>query len=290
LGDRLAASYGKCEFVGCDDSAEDRPRHSAVMTEVIKQAGMSLIVQQGVATLALDLPHPKNAFRAEDAQRLSSMLDEAMTAGARCLVLRGKPDCFCAGWDIAGIRPGQDDPVATITDVVAPLCNKLRALPVPTLSVVAGPALGFGFGLALSCDMCIAQEDALFGSPFRSIGMVPDSGTHFFLRERLGTARACELIFTGRLLSGAEAASLGLINAAVPQGGLDEAVMRLASAIAAGPTQAFRLSKEILQTGGDLDAVMAHEARQLQAVFATADLQEGLRAFKERRKPVFQGR
>ncbi|MDR6861132.1 enoyl-CoA hydratase-related protein [Variovorax guangxiensis] len=254
------------------------------------KAGMSLILQDGVATLALDLPHPKNAFRAEDAQRLSTMLDEAVAASARCLVLRGKPDCFCAGWDIAAIRPGQDDPVTTITEIVAPLCNKLQVLPIPTLSAVAGPALGFGFGLALSCDMCVAEEDALFGSPFRTIGMVPDTGTHFFLRERLGTARASELIFTGRLLTGAEAASLGLINAAVARGELDEAITRLAGAIASGPTQAFRLSKEILRAGGDLDAVMAHEARQLQAAFATADLQEGLRAFKERRKPIFQGR
>ena len=260
------------------------------MTETKNTAGMSLSLQDGVATLAFDVPHPKNAFRAEDAQRLSGLLDEAVAAGARCLVLRGKPECFCAGWDIAAIRPGQDDPVTTITDVVAPLCNKLQVLPIPTLSAVAGPALGFGFGLALSCDMCVAEEDALFGSPFRGIGMVPDTGTHFFLRERLGTAMACELIFTGRLLTGAEAASLGLINAAVTRGGLDEAAARLAGAIATGPTQAFRLSKEILRAGGDLGAVMAHEARQLQAAFATADLQEGLRAFKERRKPIFQGR
>jgi 2-(1,2-epoxy-1,2-dihydrophenyl)acetyl-CoA isomerase len=264
--------------------------HSDAMTETMNAAGMSLAVQEGVATIAFALPHPKNTFRANDAQRLSALLDDAVTAGARCLVLRGKPDCFCAGWDIAAIRPGQDDPVATITEIVAPLCSKLRALPIPTLSAVAGPALGFGFGLALSCDMCIAQEDALFGSPFAGIGMVPDTGTHFFLRERLGTARASELIFTGRLLTGTEAASLGLINASVARGGLDEAIARLAGAIATGPTQAFRLSKEILQAGGDLDAVMAHEARQLQAAFVTADLQEGLRAFKERRKPVFQGR
>lgn len=252
--------------------------------------GVALRVERSVATLSIDLAQPKNAFRTADARSLSLRLDEALAGGARCLVLRGAGAAFCAGWDVGSIRPGQDDPSALIQDVVAPLLRKLRSLPVPTIAAVAGPALGFGFGLALSCDLCLAEADALFGSPFRSIGMVPDSGTHYFLQSRLGPPVAAELIYTGRLLVGSEAAQMRLINRAVAKGTLASEADGLAQEIAAGPTQALRLSKEVLLAGGDFDGVLAHEARQLRRVFATADLQEGIAAFQQRRKPEFTGR
>lgn len=262
------------------------------MSEAPAQAapGISLAVNQAVATITLNLARPKNAFRPDDARLLGERLEEALAAGARCVVLRGAGDTFCAGWDVTSIRPGQDDPVAMIEQVVAPLLRRLRSLPVPTLAVVRGAALGFGFGLALSCDLCVAEEVALFGSPFRAIGMVPDSGTHYFLRERLGAALAAEMVYTGRLLSGAEAAQLRLINRALPVDRLDDAAGELASDIGNGPTVALRLSKDILLAGGDFDAVLAHEARQLRAAFASADLREGIEAFQQRRKPAFSGR
>lgn len=252
--------------------------------------GIRLAVHAGLAAITLALPRPKNAFRTADAQELAVRLDEALAAGARCVLLRAEGDTFCAGWDITSMRPGEDDPVAMIEQVVGPVLRRLRTLPVPTLSVVRGAALGFGFGLALSCDLCIAEEGALFGSPFRAIGMVPDSGTHWFLRERLGVPMAAELIYTGRLIDGTEAAQLRLVNRALPAAQLDAAAEKLARDIALGPTAALRLSKDILLAGGDFDAVLAHEARQLRQVFATADLREGIAAFQQRRKPEFSGR
>lgn len=252
-------------------------------------SGIFLTIRDAVAVITLSLQRPKNAFRTPEARLLGDRLEEALAAGARCVVLRGAADTFCAGWDVTSIRPDQDDPVAVIEQVVGPLLRRLRSLPVPTLSVVRGAALGFGLGLALSCDICVADEGALFGSPFRAIGMVPDSGTHFFLRERLGSALAAELIYSGRLLPGAEAAQLRLVNRALPADRLDDAVAELASNIARGPTAALCLSKDILLSGGDFDAVLAHEARQLRAVFATADLREGIAAFQQRRKPEFSG-
>jgi len=188
------------------------------------------------------------------------------------------------------VNPESENPQATITDVVAPFCRLLRELPLPTISAVAGPALGFGLGLALSCDLCLADEDALLGSPFRNIGMVPDTGAHFFFLNRLGYSLAAELIYTGRLLSGREAAQVGLINRAVPTGTAAAEAASLATHIASGPTQAFRLSKQILLQGGDFDAIVAHEGRQLDKVFATEDLKEGIHAFQQRRKPIFKGR
>lgn len=252
-------------------------------------SGISLQMQGGLATLTMDLPQPKNSFRSGNAQALGALVDEAVSAGARCVMLRGAGPVFSAGWDISAITPAVDDPAALLEEVVGPLCRKLRELPVPTLAAVAGPALGFGFGLALSCDMVLADESALFGSPFRHIGMLPDSGTHHHLLNRVGYGKACELIYTGRTVSGSEAAAMGLVNRVVAQGSLFEEADHLAAMVASGPTRAFAMSKEILMAGGDFDAMFSHEARQLQKVFATLDLKEGIEAFQQRRKPVFIG-
>ncbi len=253
-------------------------------------AGLTLQLDDAVATIVIDLAQPKNSFRAENVHALDAQLDAALAAGARAVVLRGAGPVFSAGWDVSSIDPAAADPMAVITEVVGPLCRKLRTLPVPTIAAVAGPALGFGFGLALCCDMVLAEEGARFGSPFRHIGMVPDSGTHHILLSRVGFAMASELIYTGRLLSGSEAAALRLVNRAVPDGTAAEAAQRLAQDIASGPTQAFRLSKQLLLQGGDFDSMLTQEAQALQQVFATADLQEGIRAFQQRRKARFTGR
>jgi 2-(1,2-epoxy-1,2-dihydrophenyl)acetyl-CoA isomerase len=253
-------------------------------------AGIELREQDGVAMLTLNLPQPKNSFRTENAQALSELLERALVRGARAVLLRGQDAVFSAGWDVASINPAADDPMAMIGQVVGPLCQRLRTLPVPTVAAVAGPALGFGFGLAMCCDVVVAAEDALLGSPFRHLGMVPDSGTHHALLSRVGFGLASELIYSGRLLSGREAEALRLVNRAVPRAELADAALRLAQDFAAGPTRAFALSKQILLAGGDYDAMLAHEARQLQQVFDTADLREGIAAFQQRRKPQFTGR
>ncbi|MCK1394376.1 enoyl-CoA hydratase-related protein [Bradyrhizobium sp. 1] len=260
----------------------DSPRASA--------PGIKTTWDRGVARIEFDLAQPKNSFRVADVDQLEAAVDEAIAANARCIVLRGARGTFSAGWDVTSIDPGKDDPMAMITNLVAPFCHKLRTLPVPTISAVAGVALGFGLGLALCCDICVMDEDARVGSPFRGIGMVPDTATHYFFLSRLGHAKAAELIYTGRLITGAEAAQIGLINRATEAGSVNAVVDELALSIAEGPTAAFRLSKEILLAAGDFDQIVAHEGRQLQRVFETADLKEGIRAFQQRRAPKFEGR
>lgn len=282
------------QIVVADEAPALPTRHDDFMnppnTPTLERAGTKLSLDEGgVATIALRLAQAKNAFRSTDAHRLAELIEQARTGGARCLVLRGAADVFSAGWDISAIDPKQDDPMALIGEVVAPLCRRLRELPIPTLAAVAGPALGFGFGLAMCCDIVLADEGALLGSPFRNIGMVPDTGTHHFLLSRLGYGRAAELIYTGRLLSGREAAQTGLINRAVASGTVAAEADRLARQIAEGPTVALGLSKRILQAGGDFDAVVAQESQALRQCFATADLQEGLGAFLQKRAPRFRG-
>jgi enoyl-CoA hydratase/carnithine racemase len=156
---------------------------------------------------------------------------------------------------------------------------------------VEGPALGFGFGLALACDMVYASETALMGSPFRNIGLLLDSGGHYYLRERLGHHKASELIFTGRLFSGLEAARMGLINRAVPQPDLHKVCRELLLNLASGPTLAFAATKQILDVATSYEEVCRLEAEhQARLMATTADAAEGLDAFQNKRRPVFQGR
>jgi 2-(1,2-epoxy-1,2-dihydrophenyl)acetyl-CoA isomerase len=256
----------------------------------VEQQAVCRVQQGGISEIVLDLPTSMNTFRAEYVEQVKTELHAAMDEHSRCVLIRGAADVFSAGWDLASVKAGDDDPFGIITGVVAPFCEFLRELPIPTISAVAGPALGFGLGFALSCDICIADEKATFGSPFRQIGLVPDTGAHFYLLERLGLNKALELIYTGKMLNGAEAAAIGLVNRAVPAGTVVAEAQKLAAGIASGPTQAFSLSKRLLLVGGDYGTMMRAEADAQTKVFATADAAEGIRAFQERRKPVFTGK
>ena len=164
--------------------------------------------------------------------------------------------------------------------------TRCRSRPIAS---VRGPALGFGLGLALACDITIASDDAIFGSPFRRIGAVLDSGGHYFFQRRLGRHRAAELVFTGRMLSGREAADLGLINEAVAADALATRTAELAQLIANGPTAAFRATKTFLEDDRSFAEVLELEARWQKEVTRGPDGQEGLAAFRERRSPVFKG-
>ena len=131
---------------------------------------------------------------------------------------------------------------------------------------------------------------ALRGLSFRNIGAVLDSGGHHAMRDRIGAHRTAELIYTGRLISGSEAAALGLVNRALPAAEIDAAARALARSIADGPTGAFRASKRILGEARSFDEVVAMEAVAQAEAFAGPDGREGVAAFKERRKPKFIGR
>jgi enoyl-CoA hydratase/carnithine racemase len=241
-----------------------------------------------VAILELDRPDKKNAVPRAEIERLGEILDSDALRNARCVVLRGTGGVFCAGMDLTDIDP-KEYPYHNLAHRIGPVLERLRELPAPTISSVAGPALGFGFGLAMCCDITVATESATFGSPFRRIGMVLDSGGHYFLNRRIGHHRAAELIFTGRMINGAEAAQIGLINRAVPESELEGATMEMARRIASGPTVALKESKKILVQAHGLSQVLEMEARAQSVAVKTKDAKEGLRSFMEKRDPNFTG-
>jgi len=250
-------------------------------------------LERGVAELVLNRPDKLNAMNNGMVAELIAGVDEAQRADARVLLIRGEGRAFCSGRDLAGADPLHEDGEAILRDQLNPLMQRVADLDIPTIAAVQGACLGTGLGLALACDLVYAADDARIGSPFARIGAVLDSGAHVAFVQRIGRHRALELIYTGRLLSGREAAEWGLVNRSLGSAMLLRITRELAGSIAKGPTAAFRESKRIVRRIADgaqaySDVLTAEAAAQGRAS-RTHDYQEGITAFQEKRKPAFTG-
>ncbi|GAA2067604.1 enoyl-CoA hydratase-related protein [Leifsonia soli] len=254
---------------------------------------IDLDIADGIARVTLDAPERLNALGPDDLRALDAAYAEAEAAGVRALVLRGEGRAFCAGRDIAGVDPATDDVSGYLDGLVTPLLRRIAAFAAPTFAAAHGACLGVGLGLLVATDVVYVAEDAKVGSPFAALGAALDSGGHWLLVSRLGPHRALDLIYSGRLLSGAEAVAGGLFSRSLPADGLRDEVDAAARAAASGATQAFLASKRIvsgLRDGslGFWGSVAAENAAQ-SALRDTDDYREGFRAFQEKRKPRFSG-
>jgi 2-(1,2-epoxy-1,2-dihydrophenyl)acetyl-CoA isomerase len=168
----------------------------------------------------------------------------------------------------------------------------MRALPKPVVAAINGPCAGAGFSFALGCDIRIASDAATFGASFARIGLHPDWGGSWFLPNLVGSAQACELIFTGSMISAREAERIGLINRVVPHAQLMQTVLDLAVTMARSAPHVVRLAKESIyrSLSSDLETAFARETEVQTQCFYSEDFLEGLTAFKEKRKPLFKGR
>jgi enoyl-CoA hydratase/carnithine racemase len=253
-----------------------------------------LTIDGGVAELVLNRPDKLNAMNLAMIHDLAESLDAVEHSGARALLVRGEGRAFCTGRDLADADPLHEDGEAILRDVLNPLTERMASITVPTMAAVQGACLGSGLGLALACDIVYAADDARIGSPFARIGAVLDSGAHAAFVSRVGPHRALELVYTGRLLSGREAAEWGLVNRSVAGADLVRRSREMAASIARGPTSAFLESKRLVRTIGDgslsLTEVLAAEAAAQGRASRTHDYQEGISAFQEKRKPTFTGR
>ncbi len=250
-------------------------------------------IEGSLSEIVLNRPDKLNALTVDMIEQLHAALQAAETRQVRALIIRGEGRAFCAGRDLTGVDPATDDAERVLAEVVNPLVRRVREFNAPTFAAVQGACLGAGLGLALACDLVIAAEDARIGSPFARIGAVLDSGGHAFFVERLGSHRALELIYTGRLLSGAEAAAWNLVNRCVAPDRLLAEVRELATSVAQGPTVAFQTSKRLVHRLLDedlsLEEVLGAEAAAQGAASRTADYAEGFSAFQTKRTPRFTG-
>jgi 2-(1,2-epoxy-1,2-dihydrophenyl)acetyl-CoA isomerase len=257
--------------------------------------------EDGIATLTMNRPESRNALSGEMLAALSAAAPRlALDPNVRAVVITGAGGAFCAGGDVKGFvadkGPAGEGP--TFDQRVNGLRNGmdfsrwLHEMPKPTLAVIPGAAAGAGLSIALACDVRIASEEAKMTTAFSKIGASGDYGGSYFLSKLVGTARARELYFTADVISGAEAARLGIVNRAVAAADLAREAAALARRLADLPTVAIGYMKKNLAIAehGSLSEVMDAEAIHMVRTMMTEDHKAASLAFVEKRPPVFRGR
>ncbi|MDP1738845.1 MAG: enoyl-CoA hydratase-related protein [Caulobacter sp.] len=256
--------------------------------------------EDGIATLTMNRPQARNALSGEMLAALSAAAPRlAMDPNVRLVVVTGAGGAFCAGGDVKGFvaDKGSADEGPTFDQRVNGLRNGmdfsrwLHEMPKPTLAVIPGAAAGAGLSIALACDFRIASEDAKMTTAFSKIGASGDYGGSYFLSKLVGSAKARELYFTADVITGAEAARLGVVNRAVPAADLAGEAAALARRLADLPTVAIGYMKKNLAIAehGSLSQVMDAEAIHMVRTMMTEDHKAASLAFVEKRAPVFRG-
>jgi 2-(1,2-epoxy-1,2-dihydrophenyl)acetyl-CoA isomerase len=255
-----------------------------------------LLRRDGAVTeLILNRPERLNAIDDEvAAQLLAGLASVKGDPECRCLVITGNGRGFCSGQALpsagdAGALPG--DIAGLVRERYNQVVLLMRDLPIPVLAAVNGVAAGAGFALALAADLRVASEDAWFSCGFARIGLVPDTGSSFFLPRYLGLPRAIQLALTGERVGALAAAELGLVMRVFPTSAFTDEYRAFARELAAGPTRAYALTKRAFSQAltSTLDAQLELEAKLQQEASETADFQKGLLAFRKKRPPRFTG-
>jgi enoyl-CoA hydratase/carnithine racemase len=242
-----------------------------------------------IAEIALDRPAALNAIDSALARRLAVVCGEiAADAGVRAVVLSAAGDrAFCVGADLKERNRMTDAEFMAQRPVIRAAFDGLRALPQPVVAAVHGFALGGGCELALSCDLIVADETAVFGLPETTVGLVPGGGGTQLALRRLGAGRAADLVLTGRKVGIDEAGRIGLVDRRVPAGQAREQAIGVALTIAGNSPVAVRAAKRAMREGwgAGLAAGLEIEDSAWRTAAASADRREGIAAFAEKRAP-----
>jgi enoyl-CoA hydratase/carnithine racemase len=255
-------------------------------------------VADAIATITLNRPENRNSMTPDVMSAFREAVARARADRAlRCVVVTGRGASFCAGADFRSASPA--DP-RTATPALPEHERLYRTyepfldvfdLPMPTIAAMNGHAVGGGFGLALVCDLRVANRDAKYGANFAKLGFTSGMAISHLLPRIVGVPLAADLLFTGRLVSGAEAAAIGLAHEAVAAEDVAAAAQRRAAAIAACAPEAVRLMKRSLYAGSGWDPRSAARAEAFAqaATMRSDDGREGVRALLEKRDPKFTG-
>lgn len=255
---------------------------------------IDLTISDDVATIVLNAPAKLNALDETALDELDAAYDAAEDAGVRALLMRGEGRAFCAGRDISDVDPRDDDVLGYLGGAVTPLMQRMARFPAPTFAVAHGACLGVGLGLLIATDVVYVAESAKIGSPFAALGATLDSGGHALFLDRLGPHKTLDLIYTGRLMTGAEAVQSGLFSRVFPDDDVVTATTDAAAAAARGATAAYLASKELVARIRDerltlWESIGLENAAQA-ALCDTDDYREGFAAFQQKRRPSFRGR
>jgi 2-(1,2-epoxy-1,2-dihydrophenyl)acetyl-CoA isomerase len=253
---------------------------------------------EGIVTLTLNRPDVLNAVNEKMGQELLDALRQAeRDPEVRCLIITGRGRAFCSGEDIQALRSDYEHGTnpklgERLLHKYNPMIRRIREMEKPVIAAVNGPAAGAGAGIAYSCDIRLASDSAKFLQAFVRIGLAPDSGTSFFLPKLVGYAKALELSLTGDEVTSKEAERLGLVSKVVPADQLMTSARDLAKKLTQGAPRAIGLTKRAINksTSSDIETVLQYESYLQEIAGATSDHVEAVKAFFEKRKPVFKGK
>jgi len=249
-----------------------------------------LEVGEGIGTIRLDRP-PMNALNIVVQEELRAAAHEATRDPAvRAVVVYGGAKVFAAGADIKEMSGMGYTEMSARAGALSSAFDAIARIPKPVVAAVTGYALGGGCELALACDWRVAASDAKLGQPEINLGIIPGAGGTQRLPRLVGPAKAKEIIMSGRMVDAAEALAIGLVDRVVPADQVYTAAVELVQRYAKGPAHALRAAKLAIDGGLEmsLPAGLDWESHLFAALFATADKDEGMAAFVEKRKPAFE--
>jgi len=252
--------------------------------------------ESGILTITLNRPDKLNAFIGHMRRDLAEALEAAGSdRGVRVVVITGAGRAFCAGGDVnfmAELMERHDnEEFARILGSGRRVITSIRQITKPVIAAVNGIASGAGCNLALACDLRIASTNATFSQSFLKVGLHPDWGGTYFLPRLLTPNKVCELFFLGEAIDASEAARLSLVNQVVAPEDLEAATQHLAERLLAAPPIALAAAKQAVYASqaADLDEMLRYETEAQLRCFESEDGREGVRAFIEKRDPMFTG-
>ena len=247
-----------------------------------------------IATITLNRPDALNAFNKDVVEEILKALEDAKNdEKIRVVILTGAGEkAFSAGADIKTMKGFDALKARELSLMGEKLCSAIENFEKPVIAAINGYALGGGLEVAMACDLRIASDKAKMGQTEINIGLIPGWGGTQRLTRLIGKTKAKELVFTGKMIDAKTAEQLGLVNMVVPADQFMEAVRKFAMELAEKAPVALRIAKALINKGADmsLDAAIALEREGFGVVGSTEDLQEGVSAFIEKRKPVFKGK
>ncbi|MCC6381225.1 MAG: enoyl-CoA hydratase/isomerase family protein [Dehalococcoidia bacterium] len=252
---------------------------------------------EGLATITLNRPDVLNALTPDTLAALRAAVGRAAGERMRAVLLTGAGRGFSAGMDLASIKDqygpaSGPDFVALLRDHFHPTVRALRGLDMPVVAAVNGVAAGAGMSLALACDVRLAADNARFATAFTRIGLVPDCGMAWTLPRLAGAGRASYLLLSGEQIDAAAALAAGVVDRVVPAAQLQQAASDFAGQLAAGPTRAFVITRQLLDRAqtASFDELLEFEATKQADAGGTRDHRNAVAAFLRKETPLFEGR
>jgi len=249
--------------------------------------------QNGVATITLNRPQSLNAFIPQMNQEVLQALKESERDGeARCVMITGAGRAFCAGQDLKGRTPEQKGSLgASLREKYNPMIRQIRQMEKIVIAAVNGVAAGAGCNFALACDLRIASEEAKFIQSFVRVGLAPDSGGSFILPRLVGLSKAMELLLLGDTVDAKEAQRIGLVARVFPAAEFAGSARSIAEQVARAPRGIGLIKRAVNRANlAHLEQDLEYEALLQEIAGRSADYDEGVRAFLEKRAPVFTGK